>query len=146
MSKRDQLESYLKQVEKRLRLDILLRGAAILTLVALAATAILVLVTNALAFSEGSISGARLVLLIAVVSALALGSALPLYTLNRRRAAGKVEAVFPSFQQRLLTFVDRDTGRREPFMELLAADTLELTRKAEPARLVPDRKLLASIG
>src|SRR5215471_7948511 len=106
MSKRDQLESYLRQVEKRLRLDIVLRGAAILTSVALGATAILVLVTNALAFSEGSISAARFLLLIAIVLALSLGSALPLYSLTRRRAAGKVESVFPLFQQRLLTFVD----------------------------------------
>ena len=82
MSKRDQLDSYLKQVEKRLRLDTLLRGAAILTSVALIATTILVLVTNALAFSEGSVSGARAVLFCALAAALALGLALPLYALN----------------------------------------------------------------
>jgi len=146
MSKQDQLDSYLKQVEKRLRIEILLRGAAILTSVALGATAILVLVTNALAFSEGSISGARLVLFVAIAIALGLGSAFPLYTLNRRRTAGKIESAFPSFQQRLVTFVDRNSSRREPIMELLAADTLELARKAEPAWLVPDRRLLLSIG
>ena len=146
MSKRDQLDSYLKQVEKRLRIGILLRGAAILTSVALGATAILVLVTNTLAFSEGSISGARLVLFAAIAIALGLGSALPLYALNRRRTAGTIESAFPSFQERLVTFVDRGSSRREPFMELLAADTLELTRKAEPGRLVPDRKLLISFA
>src|ERR1700722_19809130 len=98
MSKRDQLDSYLKQVEKRLRLDTLLRGAAILTSVALAATTILVLITNALAFSHGSLAGARVVLFAALIGALGLGLALPLYTLNRLRAARRAEDAFPPFQ------------------------------------------------
>ena len=146
MSKRDQLDSYLKQVEKRLRLEITLRGAAILMSAALGATVILVLVTNALAFSEGSISEARLVLLFTIVVALGAGSILPLYALNRRRTAGKIEAAFPFFQQRLLTFVDRESRQREPFMELLAADTLELARKAEPGGLMPDRRLVVALA
>jgi hypothetical protein len=146
MSKRDQLDSYLKQVEKRLRLDLLLRGAAILTSVALITTTILVLVTNALAFSEGSISGARAVLFCALAAALALGLALPLYALNPRRTARRIESDFPIFQQRLLTFVDRGAVRHEPFMELLAADTLDVARNATAAGLVPDRKLLTSIA
>ncbi|HEV2383281.1 MAG TPA: hypothetical protein VG206_26235 [Terriglobia bacterium] len=146
MSKRDQLDSYLKQVEKRLRLHLLLRGAAILTSVALIATTILVLVTNALAFSEGSVSGARAVLFCALAAALALGLALPLYALNRRRTARRIESVFPLFQQRLLTFVDRGAVRHEPIMELLAADTLDVARNATAAWLVPDRKLLTSIA
>lgn len=146
MSNRDQLDSYLKQVEKRLRLDLLLRGAAILTSVALITTTILVLVTNALAFSEGSVSGARAVLFCALAAALGLGLALPLYTLNPRRTARRIESDFPLFQQRLLTFVDRGAVRHEPFMELLAADTLDVARNATAAWLVPDRKLLTSIA
>ena len=58
MSIRDQLNSYIKQLEKRLRLGALLRGAAILTSVALVATVLLVLITNALAFSRWSITSA----------------------------------------------------------------------------------------
>ncbi len=45
MSTREQLDSYLKSLEKRLRLDVLLRGAAILIAAALAATLVLVLIT-----------------------------------------------------------------------------------------------------
>ena len=47
MSIRDQLNSYIERVEKRLRLGAWLRGAAILTSVALTATVVLVLITNA---------------------------------------------------------------------------------------------------
>ena len=46
MSFRDQLNSYIHQLERRLRLGAMLRGAAILTSVALAATVVLVLITN----------------------------------------------------------------------------------------------------
>ena len=60
MSIRDQLNSYIQRLEKRLRLGALLRGAAILTSVALAATVVLVLITNAFAFSKWSITGARI--------------------------------------------------------------------------------------
>ena len=59
MSIRDQLNSYIEQLEKRLRLGAMLRGAAILTSVALAATVVLVLITNAFAFSRWSITSAR---------------------------------------------------------------------------------------
>jgi len=60
MSIRDQLNSYLRQLERRLRLVAWLRGAAILTSVALLTTAILVLITNWLAFVGWSITTARI--------------------------------------------------------------------------------------
>ena len=141
MSIRDQLNSYIKQLERRLRLGALLRGAAILTSVALLATVILVLITNALAFSGWSITTARVALLFALALAITFGIALPLNALNRRRAARQAEDAFPEFQQRLVTFAERDVHNREPFLELLAADTLEVARTAEPARLVSDRTL-----
>jgi hypothetical protein len=146
MSSRDQLRSYLTQLEKRLRLALLLRGAALVASAALAATLILVLVANAFAFSPGSLTGARAVLFFTLVVALSLGVVLPLYVLNRDRAAGRAEAVFPQFQQRLVTFVDRDAHQREPFIELLAADTLELASQAQPERLVSKHKLLLSLA
>src|SRR6266852_4595870 len=120
MSVRDQLNSYIRQLEKRLRLGALLRGAAILTSVALVATVVLVLITNALAFSRWSITSARVALLFALVLALTFGIALPVNALNRRRAARQAENVFPEFQQRLVTFAERDAHAREPFLELLA--------------------------
>ena len=59
MSSRDQLDSYIAQLEGRLRLGALLRGAAILTSVALAATVVLVLIANHFAFSSWTASPAR---------------------------------------------------------------------------------------
>ncbi len=146
MSIRDQLNSYIKQLEKRLRLGALLRGAAILTSVALVATVLLVLITNAFAFSRWSVTSARVVLLFALALAVSFGIAIPLRALNRRRAARQAEAMFPQFQQRLVTFAERDAQVREPFIELLAADTLNVAQAAEPSHLVPDRTLATFLG
>ncbi len=146
MSIRDQLNSYIKQLEKRLRLGAAARGAAILTSVALVATVLLVLITNAFAFSRWSITSARVVLLFVLALAVSFGIAIPLRALTRRRAARHAEDIFPEFQQRLVTFAERDAAVREPFIELLAADTLNVARAAEPSRLVPDRTLATFVG
>jgi hypothetical protein len=146
MSVRDQLNSYLQQLERRLRLGAMLRGAAILTSVALAATVVLVLITNALAFSRWSITSARVALLFALVLAVTFGIALPLFALNRRRAARQAEEVFPEFKQRLVTYAERDAQKREPFLDLLALDTLDVARAAGPKSLVPDKRLVTFLG
>src|SRR5260370_34873062 len=117
MSIRDQLNSYIKRLEKRLRLGALLRGAAILTSVALVATVLLVLITNAFAFSRWSVTSARVVLLFALALSGSFGMALPLRALNRRRAARPAEALVPRCQQRLVTFAERDTHGREPCID-----------------------------
>jgi hypothetical protein len=145
MSARDQLNSYIGQLERRLRMGAAVRGAAILASGALAATVVLVLIANAFAFASWSITSARFVLVCALVYAAAFGLALPLVRLNRRRVAAKAEAKFPEFKQRLVTFAERDAAR-EPFIELLAADTLKLANSSEPNRLFTNRALLASSG
>ena len=145
MSTRDRLNAYISDLEKRLRLGALLRGGAILTSVALTVTVVLVLIANALAFSTWSLDTARVALIIALAFAVGFGLAVPLYGLDRRRASGKAEKVFPQFQQRLITFTERDAGGRDPFLELLAADTLDVAREAEPKKLVTDRALFASL-
>ena len=70
--------------------------------------------------------------------------ALPLRRLTRRRAVGTAEAAFPQFQQRLITFTERDG--QDPFIELLAGDTLEVAQSAEPKQVVTDRRLWISLG
>jgi hypothetical protein len=143
MSARDQLNSYIGQIERRLRVGAAIRGAAILASAALAVTVLLVLIANAFAFVSWSIISARFILAAALIYAASFGLALPLLRLNRRRAAAQAEAAFPDFKQRLVTFAERDASR-EPFLELLAADTLNLARASEPKRLVTNRALLAS--
>lgn len=146
MSARNELNSYVGQLERRLRLATLLRGAAIFTSAALVATLLLVLIANAFAFSGWSVGSARFVLLLALAAAAAFGIAFPLWRLSRKRAADDAEKVFPQFQQRLVTFAERAPDEREPFMELLAADTLEIARRSEPQLLAPNTKLLALLG
>src|ERR1700719_4617050 len=144
MSSREQVHAYIAQLEQRLRWGTLLRGLAILTGGALVTTLVLVTIANALAFSQGSVTAARFGLILALAVAAAAGLALPLRRLTRRRAVGTVEATFPQFEQRLTTFAERDG--RDPFIELLAADTLEVAQSAEPKQLVTDRRLYISLG
>ena len=59
MSKRQQLNLYIQQVQQRLRLDASLRGGAVIAFAALAATVILTLILNAYAFPEHGLTPAR---------------------------------------------------------------------------------------
>src|SRR5579864_7909531 len=92
MSLREQLHAYIAKLEQRLRWSALLRGLAILTGSALVATLVLVTIANALAFSNGSVTGARFGLILILAIAAVAGLALPLRRLSRRRAVGTTEA------------------------------------------------------
>ncbi|HMD48098.1 MAG TPA: hypothetical protein VKG79_03330 [Bryobacteraceae bacterium] len=144
MSLRDQLHAYIAQLEQRLRWSTWLRGLAILTGGALVATLVLVTIANARAFSNGSVTAARFGLILILALAAAAGLALPLRRLTRRRAVQTAESAFPQFQQRLTTFTERDG--QDPFIELLAQDTLGVAQFAEPKQLVTDRRLWISLG
>jgi hypothetical protein len=144
MSFREQVHAYIAELEKRLRWSTLLRGLAILTGGALVATLVLVTIANALAFSHGSVTAARFVLVLVLAGAAAAGLALPLRRLTRRRAVQAAEAAFPQFQERLTTFSERDG--QDPFIELLAGDTLEVAKFAEPREFVTDGRLWGSLG
>jgi hypothetical protein len=146
MNTRDHLDSYIKQLQRRLRISAVLRGTAVFTSVALAATVVLVLLANHFAFASWTLTSSRVVLLLALALAIGFGLAVPLYGMNPRRTAGKAEAVFPQFEQRLVTFAERDAAKKEPFIDLLAADTLEISRDAQPTQLVPNTTLLASLA
>jgi hypothetical protein len=146
MNIREHLDSYIKHLQRRLRIGAVLRGTAIFMSVALALTVVLVLLANHFAFASWTLTSARLVLLVSLALAIGFGLALPLYGLNPRRAAGKAESAFPQFEQRLVTYAERDAAKREPFIDLLAADTLEISHGAEAKQLVPDTTLLASLG
>src|SRR5579864_9259393 len=144
MSLREQLHAYIAELEKRLRWSTVLRGVAILAGSALVATLVLVTIANALAFSNGSVTGARFGLILILAIAAAAGLALPLRRLTRRRAVGTAETAFPQFQQRLITFAERDG--QDPFIELLAGDTLEVAQSAQPQQVVTDRRLWISLA
>src|SRR5712671_5822091 len=143
MNPLDRLSEYLRSIEKRLRVLAWTRGAAIAAGAALVATVILVLIANAYAFSSNSLLASRTALFLALALALGGGLLLPLLRLNRKRAAKEAENKFPGFEQRLLTFTERQQANTaDPFLELLAADTLEAAREAEPARVTTQKTIV----
>lgn len=160
MSKQSELNSYIRQLHARLRRSAWLRGAAILAAAALATTLCLVLILNAFAFPLRTLPGVRLLLLAILAATVVFAIALPLLRLTQRRSIGVAEAARPEFEQRLITFAERQRRRDDdrqqagsdasgnPFLELLAADTLKVAQSAAPQTLVPDRRLhiLAGAG
>lgn len=141
------LTEYLQRIERRLRMLAVSRGVAMAALAALAFTIAGVLAANYFGFSSGSVFGARLVLFLAVAGALGVGLILPLLHLNRRNAAQQAEHQCPQFEQRLVTFAERAEAP-DPFLELLAADTLDVARDAQPERIAPGKRIwsFASAG
>jgi hypothetical protein len=151
MSKQSELNSYIAGVQQRLRLGTWLRGAAIFTATALASTAAMVLLLNHFAFPAHGVTWARGAMLGALAAATAFGVVVPLIKLTRAWAVRHAEAANPELEQRLTTFYEggrksADSLRADPFLELLAADTLALTQSAEPSSLVPDDRLFALGG
>jgi hypothetical protein len=146
MSKQSELNSYIRQLQQRLRLGALLRGVAILTAAALTMTIVLVLILNVLAFPHRGIASTRAVLFFLLALAALFGLALPLLRLTQRRSIAVAESTRPQFQQRLLTFHEREKQGDDPFIELLAANTLTVAQDASPSSFVPDARLLVLAG
>lgn len=135
MNPLEQVNSYLRSLEHTLRLRSLARGAAIVALGALGATLALVVYANSRAFAPATVKLSQVILFLCVAAMLGFGLLIPLLRLNRKRAAGRAEQRFPEFNQRLVTFIDKpDAG--DPFLELLASDTLEVASQAPPSRFV----------
>ena len=161
MSYRDELDSYIVRLQQRLRLGTWLRGAAIFTGTALLVTVVLVLALNQFAFPSNGVTLSRVAILAALAAAAVFGIALPVKRLTAARAVRHAEVASPEFGHRLMTFQERANQERanqdrtgqesteqgnDPFLELLAADTLTHAEDAEPALLVPDKRLFALGG
>src|SRR5581483_3937044 len=68
--------------------------------------------------------------------ALAAALVIPLIRLNRRHAARETESQYPEFEERLLTFSERmEQNPNDPFLDLLAGDTLSVAQQPEPKRV-----------
>src|SRR5580693_836189 len=129
----DRLTDYLSALERRLRWLALSRGVAVSAAAALILTVLAVLAANQFAFSHSSVVGARVFLFLGLAFAIAAALIAPVIKLNRRRAASAAESKYPQFQERLLTFTERsETNAGDPFLHLLAADTLTLAQTAQP--------------
>src|SRR5438270_4712040 len=129
----DRLSEYLGAIERRMRVLALTRGAAVTAALALVLTVVAVLVANQFAFSNPSVVGARVFLFLGLAFAVAAALIIPVIRLNRRRAAREAENKCPQFEERLLTFTEKmEQNPRDPFLELLAADTLAMSGSADP--------------
>jgi hypothetical protein len=146
MSYRNELNSYITRLHRRLRLGAWLRGAAIFTGTALFVTVVLVLLLNQLAFPTHGISLSRVVILIALAAAATFGVALPIKRLTEAQAVRRAEQASTGLGQRLTTYQERASQKNDPFMELLAADTLAHVQGVEPSMLVRGNRLLALGG
>ena len=142
MNTRDQLNHYLRGLETRLRWLTVSKGIAIALGVALAATLAMVWFTNALAFSDTSITIARVVLFLALAAALGFALVLPLLRLNQHKTVKRAESTFPEFDQRLLTYIERGEAR-DPMLDLLARDAFSVANKTEPERVAPRKNIFA---
>jgi hypothetical protein len=147
MSHASELHTYIARLQQRMRTGAWLRGAAIFFGAALGVTVVLVLVLNHLAFPARGVVLGRLVIVLALASSALFGLVAPLKRLTRGRAVARAEADNPDLNQRLTTFEERaGEGGDNPFLELLAADTVRHTEEAAPAVLVPDNRLFALSG
>src|SRR5258708_6866492 len=141
MSARQELNAYITRLEQRLRLGTLSRGTALVAGAALGATIVLAVALSVLAFSEGGVTGARLALFVALALAAVFGLGLPFWRLTRIGAARRAEDVFPGFQQRLETFVNKEASD-DPFLDLLASDALDVARTVAPEEVAPTAALM----
>src|SRR5580704_2436791 len=108
MSRQNELNSYIAQLQRRLRLGAWLHGAAIFIGTALIVTLALVLLLNHYAFPTHGVAGARVVLLVTLAAVAGFGIALPLVRLTRARTVHEAEAAHPELEQRLTTFHERE--------------------------------------
>lgn len=146
MSNSSELHSYIVRLQKRMRLSAGLRGAAIFTSTALLVTVALVWALNRFAFPAHGVIGARIALIVALATTAAFGIAFPLIRLTPAWAVRHAEAANPDLEQRLTTFEERARIGDDPFLELLAADTLARTRESAPSKLVPKKHLYLLAG
>ncbi len=136
MTALEQLNRYLRQLELRMRLFAVSRGAAIVAVTAVVLTIVLVWISNQFAFSGRVVTPSRVLLFVAVAAAISLVLVIPLLRLNRRWVARHVEQQVPGFEERLLTVAERGSAA-DPFAEILAEDTLRVARSHQPAQMAP---------
>ncbi|MDE0127756.1 MAG: hypothetical protein OXN97_24580 [Bryobacterales bacterium] len=159
LDERDQtgtsLDEYLGSIATRLRAAVASRGAGAMAATALASTAICVYLANRAAFSEASVVGSRVFLLLALLAAAVGALVLPLRRLLRspalRRAADEAERRSPEFGGRLRTWADeharaKAAGRSpSPLLALLARETSR-SAAAVPLDTVVSRAAVAAFA
>ncbi|MBV9300911.1 MAG: hypothetical protein JOY62_15385 [Acidobacteriaceae bacterium] len=132
----ESLNSYLRRIEIRVRLFAASRGAAIVGGSALFLTLTFIWVANRFEFAQPLILPLRVLLFLTIAVALSLGLLLPLLRRNRYWVTRFAERRIPDFQERLLTFSERRDSAN-PFIELVAQDTLRIATAHQPQEFAP---------
>src|ERR1700733_14463927 len=141
------LAQYLDRLERRLRLFAWTRGAAAVIGAALILTLVIVAALMWSAFTPSGLILGRFVLFLGVGGPIAAMLVVPLMRMNPRRAAQLVEQQHPGFDQRLLTFTERSRDNAsDPFLPLLAEDTLIAARGAEPEQVIEKARFIRFAG
>lgn len=145
MTALEQLQTYLRRLELRMRVLAASRGAAVVTAAALLLTVLLVAIGNRLRFAQGVVWPLRLLLFAALAATISFAVAIPLWRLNKRWVTRLAERRVPGFGERLLTIMERpDTSN--PFTELVAEDAMRVAREHQPEEFSPSRILTALLG
>ena len=140
MTALEQLQTYLRRLELRMRILAASRGAAAITVVALLLTVLLVAIGNRLRFAEGVVWPLRLLLFAAIAATISFALAIPLWRLNKRWVTRLAERRVPGFGERLLTVAERPDASN-PFTELVAEDAMRVAREHQPEEFSPSRLL-----
>ncbi len=141
------LEHYLRRIQRKLQARTASRGAGATFAGALLLTLVCVYIANEFAFSDSSIIGGRLLLFGAVIAVIILALVRPLRRLNRKRAVEHVERSVPAFDGRVETFVSEaetqraNGGQPNPFLDLLAEDTLQVAEAAPVADVISWKRI-----
>ena len=141
------LEHYLRRVQRKLQARTASRGAGATFASALLLTLVCVYIANEFAFSDGSVIWSRLLLFGAVIAVVVAALLRPLRRLTRKHAAEHVERAVPAFDGRVETFVSEAETRREnggqpnPFLDLLAEDTLQVAETAPVEDIVSWKRI-----
>ncbi len=127
MTALEQLNAYLGRLQQRLRLFAISRGVGIVTATALFLTLALVWIANRFEFAQTLIWPFRVVLFASLATAVSFALLIPLFKVNRRWVTQLAEHRIRGFEERLLTFSERNNPAN-PFTELLAEDALRVAR------------------
>tara|TARA_B100000029_G_scaffold516707_1_gene632979 strand:+ start:4359 stop:7901 length:3543 start_codon:yes stop_codon:yes gene_type:complete len=138
------LEKYLEDFRQRIKALVMLRGAAVLSLVALVVTLTAVFIGTRQAFPSELISGARLFLIISLFAIAMILLVRPLRVLRRTRGVFEIEKRTSGIDGRLETYDQLLTQNKEnpkkssPFLGLLAEDALKVVERVPPSMRIPN--------
>jgi hypothetical protein len=130
MTALEQLNAYLRRLQLRARLFAGSRGAGIVAVSALFLTLLFVWIANRFEFAQSVVLPLRILLFLALGTAVSFALLIPLLKVNRRWITRFAERRIPEFEERLLTMAERPDPAN-PFTELLAEDALRVAREHE---------------